>query len=133
MWMLALKSVLAKKLRLLSTALSVLLGVAFLTGTLVFTDTMNTTFDKLFAATSSDVTVSAKGASDSGETTSDNGKPPVMPASVLGKVREAQGVKTAEGTVFSTSVTVVDADKDSLSPSGGGAPLASSYSTQPSE
>ncbi|MFG2128543.1 ABC transporter permease [Streptomyces sp. NPDC048751] len=109
----------AHKGRMALSAVAVLLSVAFVCGTLVFTDTMNTTFDKLFAATSSDVTVSAKGASDTGETTSDNGKPPVMPAAVLGKVRGAQGVKSAEGSVFSTSVTVVDADKDNLSPSSG--------------
>ncbi|WP_062645238.1 ABC transporter permease [Streptomyces maremycinicus] len=109
----------AHKGRMALSAVAVLLSVAFVCGTLVFTDTMNTTFDKLFASTSSDVTVSAKGASDTGETTSDNGKPPVMPASVLGAVREADGVKSAEGTVFSTSATVVDADKDSLSPTSG--------------
>ncbi|MFF3331500.1 ABC transporter permease [Streptomyces sp. NPDC002888] len=109
----------AHKGRMALSAVAVLLSVAFVTGTLVFTDTMGTTFDKLFAATSSDVTVSAKGASDTGETTSDNGKPPVMSAAVLGEVRGARGVKSAEGTVFSTSVTVVDADKDNLSPSSG--------------
>lgn len=109
----------AHKGRMALSAVAVLLSVAFVCGTLVFTDTMNTTFDKLFASTSSDVTVSAKGASDTGETTSDNGKPPVMPASVLGVVRKADGVKSAEGTVFSTSATVVDADKDSLSPTSG--------------
>ncbi|QJT02199.1 FtsX-like permease family protein [Streptomyces asoensis] len=109
----------AHKGRMALSAVAVLLSVAFVCGTLVFTDTMNTTFDKLFASTSSDVTVSAKGASDTGETTSDNGKPPVMPASVLGAVRKADGVKSAEGTVFSTSATVVDADKDSLSPTSG--------------
>ncbi|MBN0046031.1 FtsX-like permease family protein [Streptomyces actuosus] len=109
----------AHKGRMALSAVAVLLSVAFVCGTLVFTDTMNTTFDKLFAATTSDVTVSAQGASDTGETTSGNGKPPVMPASVLGEVRKAAGVQSAEGTVFSTSVTVVDADKDSLSPSSG--------------
>ncbi|MDX3247469.1 ABC transporter permease [Streptomyces sp. ME18-1-4] len=117
----------AHKGRMALSAVAVLLSVAFVCGTLVFTDTMNTTFDKLFAATSSDVTVSAKGASDTGETTSDNGRPPVMPASVLGEVRKAQGVKSAEGTVFSTSVTVVDADKDSLSPSSGGPTIVGSW------
>ncbi|MFI5795171.1 ABC transporter permease [Streptomyces sp. NPDC051677] len=117
----------AHKGRMALSAVAVLLSVAFVCGTLVFTDTMNTTFDKLFAATSSDVTVSAKGASDTGETTSDNGKPPVMPASVLGGVRKAQGVKSAEGTVFSTSVTVVDADKDSLSPSSGAPTIVGSW------
>ncbi|WP_340378332.1 FtsX-like permease family protein [Streptomyces sp. SS7] len=117
----------AHKGRMALSAVAVLLSVAFVCGTLVFSDTMNTTFDKLFAATSSDVTVSAKDASDTGQTTSDNGKPPVMPASVLGKVREARGVKTAEGTVFSTSVTVVDADKDNLSPSSGAPTIVGSW------
>ncbi|MDQ0831473.1 putative ABC transport system permease protein [Streptomyces achromogenes] len=109
----------AHKGRMALSAVAVLLSVAFVCGTLVFTDTMNTTFDKLFAATSSDVTVSAKGASDTGETTADNGKPPVMPASVLDEVRKAPGVKSAEGSVFTSAATVVDADKDSLSPSSG--------------
>ncbi|MGY6020237.1 ABC transporter permease [Streptomyces spinosirectus] len=117
----------AHKGRMALSAIAVLLSVAFVCGTLVFTDTMNTTFDKLFQATSSDVTVSAKGASDTGATTSDNGKPPVMPASVVGKVRGAQGVKSAEGTVFSTSVTVVDDKKDNLSPSSGAPTIVGSW------
>ncbi|GHD34306.1 ABC transporter permease [Streptomyces galbus] len=117
----------AHKGRMALSAVAVLLSVAFVCGTLVFTDTMNTTFDKLFAATSSDVTVSAKEASDTGETTSDTGKPPVIPAAALGTVRSAQGVKAAEGTVFSTSVTVVDADKDSLSPSSGAPTIVGSW------
>ncbi|WP_086726757.1 ABC transporter permease, partial [Streptomyces carpinensis] len=117
----------AHKGRMALSAIAVLLSVAFVCGTLVFTDTMNTTFDKLFQATSSDVTVSAKGASDTGETTSDNGRPPVVPASLLGKVRGAQGVRSAEGTVFSTSVTVVDGKKDNLSPSSGAPTIVGSW------
>ncbi|NBM20357.1 ABC transporter permease [Streptomyces sp. GC420] len=109
----------AHKGRMALSAVAVLLSVAFVCGTLVFTDTMTTTFDKLFAATASDVTVSAEDASDTGETRAANGKPPVMPASVLDEVKRVDGVKSAEGTVFSTSVTVVDADKDSLSPTSG--------------
>ncbi|MFD4972352.1 ABC transporter permease [Streptomyces sp. NPDC058424] len=115
----SLRNFFAHKGRMALSAVAVLLSVAFVCGTLVFTDTMNTTFDKLFQATASDVTVSAKTSSDTGETTSRTGKPPVMPASVLREVRRAQGVGAAEGTVFSTSVTVVDADKDKLSPSSG--------------
>ncbi|MFB7326651.1 ABC transporter permease [Streptomyces sp. NPDC056190] len=115
----SLRNFFAHKGRMALSAVAVLLSVAFVCGTLVFTDTMNTTFDKLFQATASDVTVSAKASSDTGETTSRTGKPPVMPASVLGEVRRAQGVGAAEGTVFSTSVTVVDADKNKLSPSSG--------------
>ncbi|MGW1913977.1 ABC transporter permease [Streptomyces sp. NPDC002076] len=123
----SLRNFFAHKGRMALSAIAVLLSVAFVSGTLVFTDTMNTTFDKLFQATASDVTVSAKGSSDTGETTSRTGKPPVMPASVVGAVRGVQGVRKAEGTVFSTSVTVVDAKKDKLSPSSGAPTIVGSW------
>ncbi|MFJ5026935.1 ABC transporter permease [Streptomyces sp. NPDC088560] len=117
----------AHKGRMALSAVAVLLSVAFVCGTLVFTDTMNTTFDKLFQATASDVTVSAKSSSDTGQTTSRTGRPPVLPAAVLGTVRGAQGVRSAEGTVFSTSVTVIDANKDKLSPSSGAPTIVGSW------
>ncbi|MGW7817024.1 ABC transporter permease [Streptomyces puniciscabiei] len=123
----SLRNFLAHKGRMALSAIAVLLSVAFVSGTLVFTDTMNTTFDKLFQATASDVTVSAQGSSDTGETTSRTGKPPVMPASVVGRVRGAQGVAKAEGTVFSTSVTVIDAKKDKLSPTSGAPTIVGSW------
>ncbi|WP_460107975.1 ABC transporter permease [Streptomyces sp. YKOK-J1] len=117
----------AHKGRMALSAIAVLLSVAFVCGTLVFTDTMNTTFDKLFQTTSSDVQVSAKGSSDTGETTSNTGKPPVMPAAVVDEVRGARGVAKAEGTVFSTSVTVVDHDLDKLSPTSGAPTIVGSW------
>ncbi|MFJ6984932.1 MULTISPECIES: ABC transporter permease [unclassified Streptomyces] len=129
-WKTSRRNFVAHKGRMALSAVAVLLSVAFVCGTLVFTDTMNTTFDKLFAATSSDVTVTPKGASDTGETTSGTGRPPVLPAAVVGEVRGARGVKAAEGTVFSTSVTVVDADKDSLSPTSGGPTIVGSWNSQ---
>ncbi|MFD4574186.1 ABC transporter permease [Streptomyces sp. NPDC058417] len=129
-WKTSRRNFVAHKGRMALSAVAVLLSVAFVCGTLVFTDTMNTTFDKLFAATSSDVTVTPQGASDTGETTSGTGRPPVLPAAVVGEVRGAQGVKAAEGTVFSTSVTVVDADKDSLSPTSGGPTIVGSWNSQ---
>ncbi|PJM93002.1 ABC transporter permease [Streptomyces sp. CB01373] len=128
----SLRNFFAHKGRMALSAVAVLLSVAFVCGTLVFTDTMNTTFDKLFQATSSDVTVSTKASSDTGETTSRTGKPPVLPASVLGEVRRAQGVRAAEGTVFSTSVTVVDADKDKLSPSSGAPTIVGNWNNNDS-
>ena len=42
------KSLLAHKFRLAATALAVMLGVAFMAGTLVLTDTISRTFDELF-------------------------------------------------------------------------------------
>lgn len=123
----SMRNFLAHKGRMALSAVAVLLSVAFVCGTLVFTDTMSTTFDKLFAATASDVTVSAKDASDGGETTSDNGKPPVIPASVLAEVRKVDGVKSAEGALHSTSLTVVDGDKESLSPTSGGPTIVGNW------
>ena len=49
MFKLSLKNVLARKRRLVLTALSVVIGIAFLAGTFVFTDTIQRTFDDLFA------------------------------------------------------------------------------------
>ena len=40
---------LARKRRLVLTAFSVVIGIAFLAGTFVFTDTIQRTFDNLFA------------------------------------------------------------------------------------
>ena len=42
------KGLIAHKLRLFATALAVTLGVAFMAGTLVLTDTVSKTFDDLF-------------------------------------------------------------------------------------
>ena len=44
-----LKNLLARKLRLFTTGFAVVLGVAFMAGTLVLTDTIGQTFDELFA------------------------------------------------------------------------------------
>ena len=49
MFTLTIKELAARKLRLLTTAFAVLLGVAFMSGTLVFTDTIGATMDALFA------------------------------------------------------------------------------------
>ncbi len=49
MFTMTLKELVARKLRLFSTAVAVLLGVAFMAGTLVFTDTIGATFDSVLA------------------------------------------------------------------------------------
>jgi putative ABC transport system permease protein len=49
MFTLTVKELFARKLRLLTTAFAVLLGVAFMAGTIVFTDTVGATFDSALA------------------------------------------------------------------------------------
>jgi putative ABC transport system permease protein len=96
-----LKSLLARKLRLLLTASAVVLGVAFVSGTLILGDTMNKTFDNLFATAYSGTDVGVRGKSafdvnvaDGGDST--QSRAPV-PASVVEAVRGVDGVKTAIG------------------------------------
>ena len=109
MWKTTYKSLLAHKLRLSLTALSVVLGVAFMAGTFVLTDTLKHTFDSLFAQTSvgKDAVVRAvapygTGGLDSGA----SGVRPLTPESVLTTVRSTPGVGVAEGAVTGL-VTVI--------------------------
>ncbi|MFF0163234.1 ABC transporter permease [Streptomyces sp. NPDC005263] len=115
----------AHKGRMALSAVAVLLSVAFVCGTLVFTDTMNTTFDKLFATTASDVTVSPKEAKS--DDTPQNGKPESLPASLLTQVEKADGVKSAEGAVSSMNVTVVDRDNDNMGSTSGAPTIAGNW------
>jgi len=48
MWRVTFKGVVAHRLRYALTALAVLLGVAFIAGTFVLTDTINSTFNNLY-------------------------------------------------------------------------------------
>ncbi|HEY7626737.1 MAG TPA: ABC transporter permease, partial [Ilumatobacteraceae bacterium] len=50
MFSLSLRTIFSHKRRLLSTTLSIILGVAFLAGTFVFTDSLQRTFDELFSS-----------------------------------------------------------------------------------
>ena len=61
------KSLAAHKFRLFATSLAVMLGVAFMAGTLVLTDTIQKTFDDLFSDIydDTDAVVRAEGAFDS--------------------------------------------------------------------
>ncbi|MGW1759196.1 ABC transporter permease [Streptomyces mirabilis] len=115
----------AHKGRMALSAVAVLLSVAFVCGTLVFTDTMNTTFDKLFAATSSDVTISPKTAKS--DSTPQNGRPDSLPASVLERAKKAEGVKYAEGAVSSMNVTVVNSANKNMGSSTGAPTIAGNW------
>ncbi|MCP3822685.1 FtsX-like permease family protein [Streptomyces sp. A3M-1-3] len=122
----SMRNFVAHKGRMALSAVAVLLSVAFVCGTLVFTDTMNTTFDKLFAATSADVTVSPKSAAD-GEEISQTGKPETLPASVVENVAKADGVESAEGAVVSMSVTVVNSENKNLGSTTGAPTIAGNW------
>ncbi|WP_086824935.1 ABC transporter permease [Streptomyces sp. NRRL B-24572] len=119
----SLRNFFAHKGRMALSAVAVLLSVAFVSGTLVFTDTMNTTFDKLFASTASDVTVSPKAAGGNDDIPQ-NGRPESLPASLVERIRKVEGVKDVQGSVNSLSVTVVDAKNKNVGPTSGAPTIA---------
>ncbi|UQX01484.1 FtsX-like permease family protein [Streptomyces sp. RerS4] len=117
----------AHKGRMALSAIAVMLSVAFVCGTLVFSDTMSATFDKLFAVTSSDVTVSPKQA-EVGEEIPDTGKPETLDGAVVAKAAGAQGVRSAEGGVISAAVTVVNSKNENVGSTTGAPTLAGNWS-----
>lgn len=115
-----LRGMLAHKVRLVLTIASIALGVAFLAGTLILTDTMRLAFDQLFgkvsAGTSAVVRAEAAFSQTEGISTS---RAPI-PAAVLDKVRSVDGVRAAEGTVTGYALLTDNAGKAVLT--SGGAP-----------
>jgi putative ABC transport system permease protein len=99
-----LRGLLARRLRLALTAFAVALGVTLVSGTYVFTDTINASFDAIFskAYEKTDVVVSP-----GDEVTNQDGEKPPMPASVLSKVQATDGVANAEGGIFDFGSTVL--------------------------
>ncbi len=96
----ALRNLWAHKLRLMATALSITLGVAFMAGTLVLTATMRKTFDNLFADVyrGTDAVVRAKAAFEGPQGTgTQRGR---VDAALVPKLQSVDGVRAAEGAVF---------------------------------
>jgi putative ABC transport system permease protein len=127
----ALKGLLGRKLRLVTTALAVVIGVAFMTGTLVLTDTMNRTFDDLFATVykNTDAVVRAKAQFQSPMGMgAQRGR---VSASLLPAVERVPGVEAAEGGVMGYT-RLTGKDSEALGNPGFGAPtLGGSWSTVP--
>lgn len=90
----ALRNVLAHKARLLMTVLAVMLGVAFVSGTLVFTDTLGNAFRNQSAKSYDDVAVAVTTHADRRDE-----KTSGIDAATLKKIRSLDGVATVTGRV----------------------------------
>ena len=102
MWEVTRKGLLAHKFRLLLTSISIVLGVGFVAGTLVFTDTIGSVFDHLFTQTTSgtDAVVRAKlpfKVNTRGGGGQQDRAP--VPDSLVPLVRSTPGVADAQGSV----------------------------------
>ena len=94
---LALRSLWARKARALSTILSVVIGVAFVAGSYVLTDTIYAAFDEIFSESlkGTSVVVTAKNPVEQ-----ENGEIPTVKASLLPRVEKTPGVRQAAGALF---------------------------------
>jgi putative ABC transport system permease protein len=131
MWRAALKSLLARKLRLLLTAIAIVLGVGFVSGTLVLTDTALSAFDDLFGDlfARTDVVVQAKSAFQDLAAGGGGGggqeRNPI-PEDLLADIEALPDVRAANGSV-SGFAQVIDPSTDEVISSGGAPTIGTSW------
>nr|WP_246299581.1 FtsX-like permease family protein [Nocardioides panaciterrulae] len=119
----SLRSLLAHKLRLLLTVVAVTVGVAFVSGTFVLSDTMGKAFDQLYAGLTKGTDVTVRSVSHTDGVDFSGGRRPLDQA-MVDRVAAVPGVALAEGGVSGYAL-VIDRHGDPVQP--GGAPtLASS-------
>ena len=113
-----LRGMVAHKLRLALTTASIALGVAFLAGTLVLTDTMGTAFDRLFdkVAAGTDAVVRTETAYTAAKGVGNSRAP--IDAAVLDQVRQVDGVRVAEGSVTGYALLTDNHGKAVIPPGG---------------
>lgn len=107
----ALRNVLTHKARLLMTVLAVMLGVAFVSGTLVFTDTFGNAYKNKSAKSFDHVSVAITSASDSSGDDSGRG-PKQKPELTDSLLKKADGLPGAGAVLGSVSGFTALADKD---------------------
>ncbi|MFC6285981.1 ABC transporter permease [Nocardioides sp. GCM10027113] len=102
----ALKSLLGRKVRLLMSTFAIVLGVAFVAGSLIFSDTLERSFTAIFASSVGDVVVRPEGG------TTAEGFPTnrTVPASLVDRLAEVPGAARVDGNVGAVGVYVVGKD-----------------------
>ncbi len=99
MWRITVKGLRAHKLRLALTALAIVLGVTFLTGTLVLTDTLNNSFTTLFGQVYQNTNFEVRGVAAFPTSGAAGAIRKPIPESIIAAVKDVPGVAVAEGGV----------------------------------
>ena len=105
MTLIAWRSIVCHKLRSILLALCVVIGVAFVAGTFVLTDTIKNVFTQVFDQAYNGVDVSVRTRSDEGGSWA---RAPLS-ADTLTAIRAVPGVRVAEGDVFTLGGRIFDA------------------------
>ncbi|MGH3357063.1 MAG: ABC transporter permease [Nocardioidaceae bacterium] len=100
------KSLMARKLRLLMSGFAIVLGVAFVAGSFIFTDTLERNFLKIMDGRVGDVVVRPAGAS--GDDSAQDARK--VPAGLVDELADVEGASRADGNVTSFGVFVVAED-----------------------
>src|SRR5262245_45165416 len=125
MWKVVRRGVLANKIRFALTGIAVVLGVAFISGTLVLTSTIGRSFDDLFANINRGTDAVVRGPEVlSGGFGSGGAQRRNIPESVLAVVKRVPSVLDAQGNVdFNKSYAQI-VDRNGKAIGGGGPPTA---------
>lgn len=116
------RNLFARKVRLVMSAFAIVLGVAFVGGSLIFTDAMGGAFDDIIEGSVSDVEIAYPGANDF-DSLEDNR---TLPASLVQELEQVPGVKEVHPGLQLLSVFVIG--KDGKVVGGNGPPgLAFNY------
>jgi putative ABC transport system permease protein len=127
MWKVTIKGLLAHKLRLALTALAIVLGVTFISGTFVLTDTLHNTFTTLFSNIYSKIDFQVRGVAQLGN--GGNAVRNELPESLLATVRGVPGVAAADGQV--TGYAQFIGHNGKAIQTGGAPTLAVSFNSNP--
>src|SRR5215212_9136638 len=101
----ALKGLAGRKVRALLTALAVVIGISMVSGTYILTDTMQKSFDGLFAATYDETDAVISGKEIVKDSTSGTAK---VPASLLSRIQALPEVGDAGGSVTPDEANAAD-------------------------
>ncbi|MCZ7529796.1 MAG: ABC transporter permease [Acidimicrobiia bacterium] len=105
MWKTTVHGLLAHKLRFALTALAVFLGVAFMAGTLVLTDTIGKAFDDLFASVNEGVDAVVREESPFDDDFGQAIRSPI-PEQIADELTAVDGVESVEGNVFGAATVI---------------------------
>jgi putative ABC transport system permease protein len=114
-----LKSLLARKLRLLLSGLAVVLGVMAVSGALVLTDNLGRSFDALFQTVNQNLDVQVSGTQNV-QGAEQDGEPVTrpIPATLVGTVAAVPGVRSAIGAVIVDGARVIGPDDKVIGSAG---------------
>jgi putative ABC transport system permease protein len=114
MWRVTLRNLFARKVRLLLSAFAIVLGVAFVSGSFIFTDAMGGAFSGIISGNTADAEVAPRGADDFDSMQDSR----TVPASLAERLREVPEVGSAHPYNQVQSLYVIGSDGDLVGGNG---------------